>query len=113
MHFYHRCKPVVTIFTASANVSVFVWISEWCTAVLCFMSAVSPFLLSVSPFFSCSVHDATGPCRCVKGSRKLHVLAQFVKVTAAPIEKTSSSLQDDEVKVKVVLTNDISASATV
>jgi hypothetical protein len=49
----------------------------------------------------------------VKGSRKLHVLAQFVKVTATPTEKTSSSLQDDEVKVEVVLTNDISTSTTV
>jgi hypothetical protein len=48
----------------------------------------------------------------VKGSRKLHILAQFVKVTATT-EKTSSSLQDDEVKVEVVLTNDISTSTTV
>jgi hypothetical protein len=47
----------------------------------------------------------------VKGSRKLRLLAQFVKATATPTEKTSSSLQDDE--VKVVLTNDIFTSATV
>jgi hypothetical protein len=71
-----------------------------------------PFLSSVSPFSSCSVHDATGPCLCVKGSSKLHVLAQFVKATATPTEKTWSPLQDDEVKVKVVLTNDIFTSAT-
>jgi hypothetical protein len=35
------------------------------------------------------VHDATGPCMCVNGSSKLHVLAQFVKATTAtPAEKT-------------------------
>jgi hypothetical protein len=71
-----------------------------------------PSLLSVSPFSSCSVHDTTGPCLCVKGSSKLHVLARFVKATATPTEKTWSPLQDDEVKFKVVLTNDFFTSAT-
>ena len=50
IYFYHRCRPVVTMFTRSENVSVFVWISEWCTAVLC---ALCPLFLSF-PFISFS-----------------------------------------------------------
>jgi hypothetical protein len=104
------------MFTASANVSVFVWISEWCTAVLCFMSAISPFLPIISfsfRFLFGARRHRTVPVSGANGSRKFYVLAQFVKVTATPTEKKSSSLQDDEVKVKVVLTNDIFTSATV
>jgi hypothetical protein len=45
----------------------------------------------------CPASAAVG--RCVKGSRKLHVLSLSVKAKATPTAKTSSFLQDDEVKV--------------
>jgi hypothetical protein len=54
---------MVTLFTASTNVSVFLWISEWCTAVLCFMSAVSSFLPVYQFLLSPIVLCATPPDR--------------------------------------------------
>lgn len=105
------------MFTRSANVSVFVWMSEWCAAVLCALC----LLFLTFPFISfsflqlCARRHRTVPVCGVKGSTKLRLLAQFVKATATPTETTSNSLQDDEVKVKVkvVLANDIFTSATV